>query len=111
MMCRRKGDQTSLFYEFRLDDRMPKDHLLRGIDIFVTAALADIHEQLEHFTEVSHLASTHDSDEDLCRMRHGSPSCGEDRLGLPSNPRNHSVGRATSASSAAIRSYRPVMIA
>ncbi len=49
MMGRRKGDQTSLFYEFRLDDRVPKDHLLRRIDIFVTAALADIHEQLEPY--------------------------------------------------------------
>jgi hypothetical protein len=37
MMGRRKGDQTSLFYEFRLDARVPKDHLLRRIDIFVTA--------------------------------------------------------------------------
>jgi hypothetical protein len=46
MMGRRKGDQASLFYEFRLDDRVPKEHLLRRIDVFVTAALADIHEQL-----------------------------------------------------------------
>jgi hypothetical protein len=41
MMGRRRGDQASLLYEFRLDDRVPKDHLLRRIDIFVTAALAD----------------------------------------------------------------------
>ena len=27
MMGRRRGDQASLFYEFRLDDRIPKDHL------------------------------------------------------------------------------------
>ena len=38
MMGRRKGDQTSLFYEFRLDDRVTKDHLLRRIEIFVTAS-------------------------------------------------------------------------
>ena len=37
MMGRRRGDQASLFYEFRLDDRIPKDHLLRRIDGFVTA--------------------------------------------------------------------------
>ena len=44
MMGRRRGDQASFFYEFRLDDRIPKDHLLRRIDGFVTAALADVHE-------------------------------------------------------------------
>ena len=33
MMGRRSGDQASLFYEFRLDDRVPKDHLLRRIDV------------------------------------------------------------------------------
>ena len=27
MMGRRRGDQASFFYEFRLDDRIPKDHL------------------------------------------------------------------------------------
>ncbi|HEX2447061.1 MAG TPA: hypothetical protein VHK26_02605, partial [Methyloceanibacter sp.] len=43
MMGRQKRDQGKLFYEFRLDDRIPKDHLLRRIDVFVTAALADLH--------------------------------------------------------------------
>ena len=46
MMGRRWGNQASLFYQFRLDDRVPKDHLLRGIDGFVTTALADIHGRL-----------------------------------------------------------------
>jgi hypothetical protein len=36
-MGRRSGDQASLFYEFRLDDRVPKNHLLRRINAFVTA--------------------------------------------------------------------------
>jgi hypothetical protein len=27
-------DQQSLFYAFRLDERVPKDHLLRSIDVF-----------------------------------------------------------------------------
>jgi transposase len=36
-------------YEFRLDDRIPKDHLLRRIDVFVTAALADLHQELEPY--------------------------------------------------------------
>jgi transposase len=49
MMGRRRSDQASLFYEFRLDDRVPKDHLLRRVDVFVIAALADVHEQLEPF--------------------------------------------------------------
>ena len=53
MMGRRRGDQASLFYEFRLDDRIPKDHLLRRIDGFVTAALADLHERLEpYYSEI-----------------------------------------------------------
>jgi transposase len=51
MMGRRRGDQASLFYEFRLDDRIPKDHLLRRG--FVTAALADVHERLEpYYSEI-----------------------------------------------------------
>ena len=45
-MGRQSGDQASLFYEFSLDDRVPKNHLLRRINAFVTAALADVHEQL-----------------------------------------------------------------
>src|SRR5258708_25294554 len=49
----RGGDQASLFYEFRLDDRVPKNHLLRRINVFVTAALADVHEQLEpYYSEI-----------------------------------------------------------
>jgi len=32
MMGRRKGDQSQLFYEFRLDDVVPADHLVRQID-------------------------------------------------------------------------------
>src|SRR5215510_10144454 len=53
MMGRRSGDQASLFYEFRLDDRIPKNHLLRGINAFVTAALADVHAQLDpYYSEI-----------------------------------------------------------
>ena len=40
MMGRQSGDQASLFYQFRLDDRIPKDHLLRRINVFVTRLLA-----------------------------------------------------------------------
>jgi transposase len=53
MMGRQRGDQASLFYEFRLDDRVPKNHLLRRMNVFVTSALADVHEQLDpHYSEI-----------------------------------------------------------
>src|SRR5580704_12021055 len=53
MMGRRSGDQPSFIYQFRLDERVPKDHLLRRIDGFVTTALADIHERLEpYYSEI-----------------------------------------------------------
>ena len=34
MMGRRSNNQASLFYEFRLEDRIPKDHLLRRMNLF-----------------------------------------------------------------------------
>jgi hypothetical protein len=37
-MMGRRDEQWSLFYQFRLDERVPKDHLLRRIDRFVTVA-------------------------------------------------------------------------
>jgi hypothetical protein len=43
MMGRRKRDQGRLFYEFRLEDRIPESHLLRRMNVFVTASLADLH--------------------------------------------------------------------
>ena len=49
MMGRRRRDQAKLFYEFRLDDRIPQNHLLHRIDVFVTAALADLHKELEPY--------------------------------------------------------------
>jgi transposase len=49
MMGRQKRDQGKLFYEFRLDDRIPQNHLLRRINVFVTAALSDLHEELEPY--------------------------------------------------------------
>ena len=51
-MGRRRGDQRRPFYEFHLVDRVPKNYLLRRIDVFVTAALADLHEELEpHYSD------------------------------------------------------------
>ena len=53
MLGRQSGDQTSLFYEFRLDERVPKNHLLRRINVFVTPALADMHERLQpYYSEI-----------------------------------------------------------
>ncbi len=46
MMGRRTGDQARLFYEFDLDERVPADHLLRRIDVFAAAALAELHHEL-----------------------------------------------------------------
>ena len=53
MMGRRKRDQGKLFYEFRLDDRVPEKHLLRRMNVFVTLALSDLHKELAaHYSEV-----------------------------------------------------------
>jgi transposase len=49
MICRQRRDQGKLFYEFRLEDRIPENHLLRRINVFVTTALADLHKGLETF--------------------------------------------------------------
>ena len=47
---RRSGE---LFYEFRLDDRVPENHLLRRMNVFVTVALADLHKELEpHYSDI-----------------------------------------------------------
>lgn len=53
MMGRQIGDQASFFYEFRLDDRVPKDHLLRRINGFLTPVLGGMHEQLRpYYSEI-----------------------------------------------------------
>jgi hypothetical protein len=44
MMGRQDRDQRQLFYEFSLDEVIPTDHLLRRINVFATALLADLHE-------------------------------------------------------------------
>src|ERR1700746_109990 len=49
MMGRQDRDQRQLFYEFSLDEMIPADHLLRRINVFATAVLADLHEQLKAF--------------------------------------------------------------
>jgi transposase len=53
MMGQQTGGQASLFYEFRLEDRIPKEHLLRRINVFVTAVLGDVREQLQpYYSEI-----------------------------------------------------------
>jgi transposase len=49
MMGRQTGDQKQLFYLFNLEDRIPSNHLLRGINPIVTGVLADLREKLEPF--------------------------------------------------------------
>src|SRR3979490_2897285 len=49
MMGRKYREQTNFFYEFRLDEMIPKGHLLRRINVFVTSVLGDLHEQLGPF--------------------------------------------------------------
>jgi hypothetical protein len=39
----------ALFYEFKLDDVFPKNYLLRGMNVFATGVLADLHQQLRPF--------------------------------------------------------------
>ena len=49
MMGRQRRDQGRLFYEFRLEDRIPENHLLRRMNVFVTVALADLHKELKPY--------------------------------------------------------------
>jgi transposase len=53
MMGRQIGDQANLFYECRLDDRIPKDHLLRRINLVLTPVLGGMHQQLApYYSEI-----------------------------------------------------------
>jgi transposase len=49
MMGRQTGDQHQLFYLFNLEDRIPRDHLLRRINPAVTGVLADLRDKLAGF--------------------------------------------------------------
>jgi hypothetical protein len=42
MMGLQRRDQGRLFYEFRLEDRIPENHLLRRMNVFVMVALTDL---------------------------------------------------------------------
>jgi transposase len=47
MMGSQGGAQDRLFYSFNLDDHVPKDHLLRGVDRFLD--LSELREHLASF--------------------------------------------------------------
>jgi transposase len=47
MMGQQAGDQAQLFYSFNLDQHIPSDHLLRGIDRFLD--LSDLRQRLAPF--------------------------------------------------------------
>ncbi len=47
MMGQRGGNQDRLFYSFNLDDHVPADHMLRGIDRFLD--LADLRQHLASY--------------------------------------------------------------
>lgn len=49
MMGRQTTDQTRLFYEFHLEDRVPRNHLLRQINNYVDVAFSDLHQELSSY--------------------------------------------------------------
>ena len=53
MMGRQTADQGALFYEFRLEDRVPERHLLRRINAVIAPVFAGLHQSL-----ASHYSST-----------------------------------------------------
>src|SRR6202040_1900636 len=98
MMGRKHREQASLFYEFRLDDMIPKGHLLRRINVFVTSVLGDLHEQLGPF--YSDIGRPSIDPELLIRMLiigycFGIPTFSENRLNRvrESDIRRHIFGR------------------
>jgi transposase len=53
MMGRQDRDQGRLFYEFNLDEIIPRGHLLRRMNVFVATALDDLHQQLRiHYSDI-----------------------------------------------------------
>ena len=49
MMGRQTGDQSRLFYTFKLDELIPERHLLRRINPIVTSVLAELRGKLKAF--------------------------------------------------------------
>jgi transposase len=49
MMGQQTGDQSQLFYLFKLEERIPEHHLVRRINPIVTRVLAELRETLKNF--------------------------------------------------------------
>ena len=63
-MGRQVRDQGQLFYEFSLDEMIPTDDLLRRINVFTTAVLADLHYQPKRFySDIGRPVKTSDAQE------------------------------------------------
>ena len=60
MMGERLVMQESLFYEFRLEDHVPSDHLLRSIDRFVDCS--ELRQRLRQILRVCGAAELVDLD-------------------------------------------------
>src|SRR6202050_2816599 len=110
MMGEHSGNQDRLFYSFNLDEHVPADHLLRGIDRFLD--LADLRQHLAPF--YSHTGRPSVDPELMVRMllvgycfgiRSERRLCEEVhlnlayrwfcRLGLDGDVPNHSTSRRT----------------
>jgi hypothetical protein len=64
MRGRQNAAQEQLFYSFQLEDHIPKNHLLRGIDRFLD--LSDLHQHLAEF--YSHIGRPSVDPELMIRM-------------------------------------------
>jgi transposase len=49
MMGRQTSDQGALFYEFRLEDRVPEHHLLRRINTVIAPVFVGLHQNLSSY--------------------------------------------------------------
>ena len=66
MMGCQSTDQVRLFYSFNLEDRIPSQHLLRRMNVFVSAAFSDLHQ--EFATYYSHTGRPSIDPELMLRM-------------------------------------------
>jgi Transposase domain (DUF772) len=103
-------------HEFSLDEMIPADHLLRRINVFATAVLADLHEQLKAF--YSDIGRPSVDPELMIRMllvgycngiRHERRLCQEVALHLASRRDASDVNSACSTSSSSSGAkHRPI---
>ena len=77
-------DQGRLFYGFQLEDRIPENHLLRRMNVFVTVALADLHKELE-----PHCSAERSPRKWSCTW----PTAKDEDQGVPQIARSEEAGR------------------